>query len=371
MPDYAGWLSQTVNVFKNIKVANRAKWYTVTSKPSKFLLKNIDVVPVVRNGDKRCFPILLKKLLFTIKTFKLINQGGMSNSVIYVPNAYYPIEIIVLLAKVFKVPSVVRVCHNELSHNNLAVMIRRSIIIKYASTVIALNNKVFKDIGVKKSGKVAFIPNGVNTSRFYQFSEQEKLKLRDKYNIPYGELVVLYVGSIVERKGVEDLMVDYIEFRRTTKNSLLLLAGPYDTSSKEVDSKYITKLYDIVRNSGESDSIKFLGNVQNIEELYNVADIFVLPSKSEGMPNVLLEAMSSGLTCIASNIPGVRDIVSDGYNGLLIENETRGILTKLLDLSKDKQKRKHLGDNARATILKSYSVEVQAKAYNSLFRSIQ
>lgn len=108
------------------------------------------------------------------------------------------------------------------------------------------------------------------------------------------------------------------------------------------------ELKTLAKNLGVENRIKFLGKVKEMDELYARAGIFVIPSRSEGFPNALVEAMAAGLPCVAFDfIAGPRDIITDGVDGIVVED---GNLEKMAnaidDLVSDENKRITLGKNA-------------------------
>ena len=93
------------------------------------------------------------------------------------------------------------------------------------------------------------------------------------------------------------------------------------------------ELKNMANNSAFKDDIIFTGKVDDVYNYLQLSNIFVLPSKSEGLPNCLLEAMSCGLACIGSDVVGISDLIEHGYNGLLFDLDENGnTLTDSLNL---------------------------------------
>jgi len=103
-------------------------------------------------------------------------------------------------------------------------------------------------------------------------------------------------------------------------------------------------------------NLEVIDRVQNekLSEIYNQADIFVLPSLAEGHPKALLEAMSCGLGCISMDIPGPREIIIDNKNGLLVQPTVEGIASGLKKLIVNSDLRIGLGNAARKTIIEKF-----------------
>ena len=109
-----------------------------------------------------------------------------------------------------------------------------------------------------------------------------------------------------------------------------------------------------------------------MSKIYNSSDIFVLPSLSEGMPNALVEAMSSSLPCITTNLKNINSqIIDHGLNGYLFKINNKKKLEKyLIKLIKSKKLRKKIGDEARKTINKNFSIIHNINSYEKMYYSL-
>ena len=114
----------------------------------------------------------------------------------------------------------------------------------------------------------------------------------------------------------------------------------------EFDKNSIAYLKNLVDDLNLSEEINFLGNRDDIPELLSHSDLFVLPSRFEGMPVALLEAMAAGLPVIASNISGSAELIEHGKNGLLFESENHiDLAEKILFLYNNREEMKRLAQN--------------------------
>lgn len=114
-----------------------------------------------------------------------------------------------------------------------------------------------------------------------------------------------------------------------------------------------------------------VGETEDVIRYLAAADAYVLPSLSEGMPNALMEAMATGLPCVATRVGGVTDIMSDNVEGLLVEPGAPGPLAAALaEILDDRQVAERLGRAARARMERDFSVERSVKAYDALFRAL-
>ena len=141
-------------------------------------------------------------------------------------------------------------------------------------------------------------------------SAGERHALRKKFAIAEDELVILAIGRLSREKGHADLLRS-IALARTSSPDLklkLLLVG---------DGPEHAHLQALTKTLGLNELVVFAGHVANVTPFYAIADVFALPSHSEGSPNVLLEAMVAGLPVVATSVGGVPEIASE-ENALLV-----------------------------------------------------
>jgi glycosyltransferase involved in cell wall biosynthesis len=113
----------------------------------------------------------------------------------------------------------------------------------------------------------------------------------------------------------------------------------------------------IARELDLQESVKFLGLHYNVIHLLQQAWGFVLPSRWEGLPNALLEAMACGLPCIATRVSGSEDLIQNDVNGLLVENEQPADMARALQrIIMEPELAQRLGNEARATIIRDYQI---------------
>lgn len=131
------------------------------------------------------------------------------------------------------------------------------------------------------------------------------------------------------------------------------------------DDNYFSKCMKMVEDYGLSQQIEFVKPSSNISEEYNNADFFCLPSIYEGYPNVICEAMSSGLPVICSNVCDNPRIVEEGVNGFLFNPESVYDMASALEkmLSMGASERKIMGYNNRQKVLKNHSMQEFVNKY--------
>lgn len=162
---------------------------------------------------------------------------------------------------------------------------------------------------------------------------------------------ILFVGRLIKEKGV----YDYVEAARIVKKeqaACFQMAGAPDPGNP---SSIPEAVLDDWRKEG---AVDLLGHVDSIAELMALADIVVLPSYREGTPRTLLEAAALGKPIVATDVPGCREVVKDGFNGKLVPREAPQQLAEAISvLLKDQGLAADMGANGRKLVAKEFSVE--------------
>jgi len=192
-------------------------------------------------------------------------------------------------------------------------------------------------------GRLVTIPNGVDCQRFRPAeSDDERAELRKRLGLPLDAEIIIYVGSIVARKGVDVLAAAWQSIARERSQAHLLLVGPHrrpdDGNRSHVEiNTFCDKVDALLQQSGAADRVTFTGKVGNVEDYLRAANIFVFPSHLEGMPNVVPEAMAAGLPCVMTPFKGLPDEFGEpGDTFWLVEREPEPIAQAVLALLRDK-----------------------------------
>lgn len=215
---------------------------------------------------------------------------------------------------------------------------------------IIVVNKAIRDHLISKwnisASKLSYIPNGVEPPFF---SEGENHSVREKYGLPSH--YCLFVGQLISRKGVKYLL-EALDKSRNVK-CVVVGSGP--------EKLRLARLFEKLELD---DKIKLLGNVPSgdLVGLYHGADFFVLPSISEALPLSLLEAMASELPVVVSDLPGLRDVVTEGNDGFLVPPANAEKLCERMEfLAENTSVCKKMGKNAKETAKKYNWGEIAKK----------
>ncbi len=220
------------------------------------------------------------------------------------------------------------------------------LILSMASRVIFFHpqpEKLLRRLGIFKKSHV--IPTGIDPD---PFSDAEILRVMEK------AINVTYVGRLESVKGVEDFLAAAVPLKKEYPNLIIQVAG-----WAKPDHPLITQY---------QDDVSFLGLCDNVAHLLARTHIFVLPSHSEGLSNALMEAMSSGCACIASDVGGNSYLIQNGVSGLLFPaGDIEALRSHIRRLIEDTAKRKAMGEAARRRIEEVFSWRIVGKKYEVLF----
>lgn len=188
---------------------------------------------------------------------------------------------------------------------------------KYVNRIIAVSSSVKKHIFSLSRRTATNMLNFVDVEMFDNVKSLREVS-RDSIGIKENEKVILCAARLIEQKGIMYLLEAYKEIQKENKRTRLLIVG--DGNQRERLEKYVM--------DNNLDTVVFTGNVhpQEMIRFYSSADLFIMPSITlnnavEGPSIACLEAMAARIPVIASNIGGLRQIIKDGYNGVLVEEK--------------------------------------------------
>lgn len=219
-------------------------------------------------------------------------------------------------------------------------------------------NPVFAESFEKQTGqtdKIILTPQGVDSAEFIPATTGQVKILRKKLGIQESDFVILSVGFLLNRKGfstsfevLQELPFDY----------KYIIAGEYDFGVNHFMYPYARQAIEI-RNTGIEilgDKLCLAGPVDNIRDYYQCADLLLINSITEGLPNILLEAMACGVPVVAKDIPGIRYLIDHLKTGLVFgrNEEMHEWITRLKN---EPDLRETIGENAMKFIQSQASFE--------------
>ena len=200
------------------------------------------------------------------------------------------------------------------------------------------------------------IPNGVDIMRYYPIYNKDALAENCRAQ------TVICVSKMRYEKGIDVLLQAWRLVHEQMPGARLIIvgSGPIQAQLERLASALCI-----------SDSVEFAGLQSDVPSQLHRGKIGVLPSRWEGMPNALLEAMASGLACVATAVSGSEDVIQHGSNGLLVEPEDYDSMAQaLLTLLHDPGLIQKFGHSARETTEKNYSLEHVTSMYIELYQRL-
>ena len=239
------------------------------------------------------------------------------------------------------------------------------------SSEVARDN--LRGIGVKS--RIEVIPNGVALDRFSPVeSEGAKSRLRERLELDSDVEVVLFVGPIVARKGVDLLVEAWKSVAPKRPRARLVLVGPrYQDAGVSLRGGpgFQIALEKGIRESGLEDRVVFTGPVDEIEAYYKAADVFVFPSKREGMPNAVLEAFACGLSVILTPFLGLPAEFGRAGEHYVLADRNPGALAEAINgLLADDAQRRSLAHRGRDWVRDHMAVEASLDRFAALYREL-
>jgi glycosyltransferase involved in cell wall biosynthesis len=229
----------------------------------------------------------------------------------------------------------------------------------FFDAVVPLSDDLFKSLRAIPwlNGKLSLIRNGVDTSEIDSVKEvaKELMQFRNE-----GNFIIGYIGQLISRKGI-DILLDAVS-RLSFENWRLAIIGEGE-SRRSLESR--------AKELKISDKVCFFGFREDRIAFLRGLDLFALPSRLEGIPRCLMEAMAAGVPVIASDIPGCRDLVTHGRTGLLFPvNDNHILADRIETICSDKALRNSLALRGREFINSRFSAVRMTGEYTQLYRTL-
>jgi glycosyltransferase involved in cell wall biosynthesis len=245
-------------------------------------------------------------------------------------------------------------------HGFFRPKIARRIFGCWGQRIIAISQQVkehlVKDFRLAE-GKISVIHNGIDINNFGDLSGRVDLRAK------FGGQAVLLVGIIArlsDVKGHTYLIQAMQEVVKKFPNSKLLIVG---------QGKMESALMKESRDLGLQDSVVFIPGINNTQELLSALDVFVMPSLQEGLGLALMEAMAQAVAVIGSAVGGIKTLIQDKDNGLLVEPANVAALAQaIITLLGDASLRCKLGARARQFISVNFSKEEMVDKTLGIYR---
>ena len=218
--------------------------------------------------------------------------------------------------------------------------------------------------------RIHTIPNGVNLERFRPAGESERADLRRRLDLADEDEVVLFIGAILPRKAVDVLLEGWLEVAAARPRARLVLVGDKNEHQSKFQA-FRDKLGGLVDQLPDPTRVTFTGSLPNVEDYLRASDLFVFPSIREGMPNVVPEAMATGLASILTPFKGLpTEFGTPGEHYSLVERTPTALGSEILRLLENRVQRAELGRKARTWVEEHMDVETSLDRFSGLYREL-
>jgi glycosyltransferase involved in cell wall biosynthesis len=207
------------------------------------------------------------------------------------------------------------------------------------------------------AARVRVVHNGIDTAS--PVADATRARLLAELGIQPGQGIVTVVGSLYDVKGHRHLLDAVPEIVKACPTAVFLLAGRGDREAA---------LREQARSLGIDGHVRFLGLRRDVPALLAIADLFVLPSLSEGLSIALLEAMAAGRAVVTTRVGGNPELVVDGETGVLVPPADAPALASAVSrLLADRAEAGRLGDNGRRHAGSRFSLVAMVRAYEAIY----
>jgi glycosyltransferase involved in cell wall biosynthesis len=226
--------------------------------------------------------------------------------------------------------------------------------------IVAVSDAVAEEL--VRSGvpldRITLVENGIDATAFRNGTDRVRAELKLQSDVP----VIGYVGRFAPEKGLDVLLNSIPGIVNYCPDAQVMLVG---------DGPLRNQLAELAQTLGIASRVRILGIRSDMADLYRAMDIFVLPSRDEGFPMTILEAMAAGKAVVASSVGQIPHVIRDHETGLLVQPGARQQLTDaIVELLLSPQVRERLGLQGKRLVDEQFTAEVMAKKYFEQYRQI-
>lgn len=235
---------------------------------------------------------------------------------------------------------------------------RLAVFRRHVDTFISISREIDRELAGLDipASQRRFIPNGVDVERFKPLLPAHRQALRSRLGLA-GAPVVLFTGRLEPEKQVQHLVSIWPQVQAAHPGATLLLVG---TGSQE----------GLLKQQAGS-GVLFTGPVDDVAPYLQAADLFVLPSATEGLSNALLEALAAGLPAIATSVGGAPDVIDHDRSGWLVPaGHKPALLEAIVTLLADNACRESMGQQGRERVMRDYSLPAVARSLLGLYQQL-
>lgn len=349
------------------KLGQRTFVLTSYSKdcPSYEKRQGIDIYRIPFLAHQRCF--FLRVYLNYLFNYKLKSFP----SVFHFHNRSEFVERVLHINQQFRVPTFLKITtdydilHLKKEFKSEAKSGKmRSQLYGQVDRYVSLNPNMQSEMilfGIDPS-RILLLSNGVDCQRFSPISDSKKRQLKKELGFSPDQRLITFTGRFQERKRMVDLIYAWARIAPKHPQHQLVLIG--DGEEKHTCERLCEYLNIAHR-------VTFIGTIPHVEQFLRITDLFVFPSRLEGLPNVVLEAMASELPILSTNISGIKEVIEHGKTGHLVPPLSVEALSEALEfLLLNQAYAKELGIAARKKALNTYEFGIVAARYLEAYQTL-
>lgn len=270
---------------------------------------------------------------------------GMGMNVLYTPHAFFTMK-----------PGM-----SNFSRKSVALL--EASLSRLSSHVVAVSEREgshAEEIGISLS-RIQVVPNGVHAIQRAESVDQTRRRIREQYNIPLDDVCIGFVGRLNAQKAVDHLLESFAQVIQdeSSCHARLLIIG---------DGPLKSFLKSLADQLGLTDRVHWLGDI-NGQDAICAFDVFALASDYEGLPYVVLEALSAGIPIVTTDVGGMDELVDSGVNGYVVPpRNARAFSNALNKVIQNNSLRKQMS-NASKHRAQHFSVERMVDRLIQLYQS--
>jgi glycosyltransferase involved in cell wall biosynthesis len=238
--------------------------------------------------------------------------------------------------------------------------------LRKAHRVVTMNKVFAKQLmqaGANREG-MRILHNAIDVESILNVNSDVATTLKNKLGIAEEERVIIAIGRLSKEKGQIDLVRAFAAWLQSQAHlqTKLIIVG--DGPERE-------RLEQEINSLGIKKRVVFAGQVSDVKPFYAIADLMVLPSHSEGSPNVLLEAMAANVPVVATSVGGVPEIATHKENALLVEaRNSQALAQAISQLLDDREFAQKLATNAQQRVIKNHSPQSRLRSLLEIYREL-